>query len=139
MTESIKDMLIRHEGIRFKPYQDTLGYWTIGIGRCISTKGITKDEAMFLFFNDLEECIRDLANNIFQGRFYTFPEPVQKVLINMRFQLGHDGLLGFRKMIMAAKNNDWPEMALQMKDSKWYNQTTRRAEELIEIVRSEIK
>jgi len=41
MIAKIKEMLLRHEGLRLFPYQDHLGYQTIGIGRCIEKIGIT--------------------------------------------------------------------------------------------------
>jgi lysozyme len=134
MKETIEELLLRHEGLRFTPYQDTLGYWTIGVGRCISTKGITKEEALYLLNNDIEECKRDLVGNIFKGDFHTFPEPVQLVLVSMRFQLGPAGFRQFKKMITAFKAKDYDEAIVQMKDSSWYKQTTNRANDLIKMI-----
>jgi hypothetical protein len=37
-------------------------------------------------------------------------------------------------MIAAVENEDYPEMAEQMEDSRWYKQTTNRAQRLIERV-----
>ena len=135
MTETIKDMLLRHEGLRLTPYRCTADKLTIGCGRNLDDKGISKKEAMFMLFNDIEDCTRDLANNIFQGQFYTFPGPVQKALVNMRFQLGYGGFRGFKKMIAAVKDDDWREMIIQMQDSNWHKQTTNRANDLIQMVR----
>ena len=42
---NIYDQLRRDEGVRFKPYQDTVGKWTIGVGRNLSDKGINWVEA----------------------------------------------------------------------------------------------
>jgi lysozyme len=64
-----KELLIKHEGIRFTPYKCSMGRWTIGIGRNLSDKGITKEEALYLLDNDIKECERDLANDIFKGFF----------------------------------------------------------------------
>ena len=37
-------------------------------------------------------------------------------------------------MIAAVENEDYPEMAEQMEDSRWYKQTTNRAQRLIDRV-----
>ena len=131
---SIEQLLLKHEGLKLTPYRCTAGKLTIGVGRSLDTKGITKEEAMFLLRNDISECERDLANSIFQGQFYVFPESIQNVLINMRFQLGYAGFRNFKKMIIAFQNQDYQEAAAQMKDSNWYKQVPNRAKELIKMV-----
>ena len=134
MRETIENMLIRHEGLRFTPYKCTAGKLTIGVGRNIEEKGISKEEAMFLLHNDISECERDLANSIFQGQFYVFPESIQNVLLNMRFQLGYTGFRNFKKMIIAFQSQDYKKAAIEMKDSNWYKQVPNRAKELIKMV-----
>jgi lysozyme len=52
----------------------------------------------------------------------------------MSFQLGKPRLSKFKKMIAAVQNEDYPEMAEQMEDSRWYKQTTNRAQRLIDRV-----
>jgi len=135
----VQEMLIAHEGMRFTPYRCTAGKLTIGVGRSLDTKGITKEEAIMLLNNDISECKRDLANLVFKGQFYKFPEPVQHVLMDMRFQLGWKGFRGFRKMIIAFKELNYEEAIVQMMDSAWYGQTTNRANELIEMIREVIE
>ena len=54
------DLLIRHEGIKLKPYHCTSGKLTIGIGRNLEDRGITKEEAIYLLNND-----NDLASPVF--------------------------------------------------------------------------
>ena len=138
MIETIEELLIRHESIRFKPYLCTAGKTTIGAGRNLDDKGITKEEALYLLNNDIEECKRDLIGNIFKGGFYTFPEPIQHVLISMRFQLGRDGFREFKKMIQAFKDFNYSKAIVEMMDSDWYNQTRNRADDLIKMVRGVI-
>jgi len=128
----IKDQLIIHEGLRLKPYRCPAGKLTIGIGRNLEDKGITEDEALELLYNDLRECEKDLRDML--SDFEKYPDNIQHVLMNMRFQLGGQGLRGFRLMIRAVKNMNWPEMIRQMKDSAWYGQTPNRANDLIRLV-----
>ena len=135
MIETTEEMIIRHEGLRFTPYKCPAGRLTIGIGRNLEDKGITEEEALYLFKNDLDEVERDLSNGIFKGQFYDFPEPVRNALRDMRFQLGANGFRSFKKMITAFKNKDCQEAIVQMKDSKWYGQATKRANELIGLIK----
>ena len=54
MNELIKTMLVKDEGLRLKPYRDTAGKLTIGVGRNLSDVGISVDEAYYLLANDVK-------------------------------------------------------------------------------------
>ena len=84
------------------------------------------------FLNDVQVAIQD-CQTIF-GAFDKLPEDIQHVLINMSFQLGKPRLSKFKKMIAAVEAEDYQEMANQMEDSRWYKQTTNRAQRLIDRV-----
>lgn len=133
----IKEQLIDHEALKLKLYRCTANKLTIGVGHNIEDNGISYKAAMFILGEDIDECFEDLKR-IFK-HFENLPENIQHVLIDMRFQLGYDRFRGFRKMIIAVQAFNWREMVVQMKDSKWYRQTTNRADELIEMVNKEIR
>ena len=63
MYENIKEMLIKNEGLVLQVYDDSLGYKTIGVGRCLDKNGISEDEAMYLLENDIERVIASLDKN----------------------------------------------------------------------------
>ena len=42
--EKLLEELVKHEGLRLQVYQDTLGIDTIGIGRNLEDRGISKEE-----------------------------------------------------------------------------------------------
>lgn len=128
-------MLVQDEGCKLKPYRCTQGFNTLGVGRNLDTVGIRISEAKFMLENDISDCVTDLVQ-IFPD-LYAYPEDVQLVFLNMRFQLGPGGFRSFNKMIQAFRNRDYQEAIRQMKDSKWYSQTTNRADRLINIVESE--
>lgn len=132
-------MLTMHEGYRLKPYRCSAGKLTVAIGRNLDDKGISKKEALFMLTNDIRDCEHDLAKLIFPNQFYAFPEDIQLVLIDMRFQLGRKGFRGFKKMIFAFQENDYLEAILQMKDSKWYGQTQNRANDLINMIKKQMQ
>lgn len=131
--QGIQEQLIRHEGLRLKPYRCTAGKLTIGVGRNLDDKGISKEEALHLLNNDTTESFRKLTC-IFPDQFRGWPDKFQRVLTDMHFQLGDAGFRKFKKMIRAVKAEDRVEMIRQMRDSRWYRQTTNRAEDLIGMV-----
>jgi len=132
----VQEMLIAHEGLKFKPYVCSAGKTSIGVGRNLTDKGISHAEVMLMLHNDIDEAERDLSGRIFQGKFYEFPEPVQHVLIDLRFNLGYSGFRKFKKMIQAVRDRDWPEMIVQMRESIWFKQVPNRAKNLIKMVES---
>ena len=130
---SIEDQLILHEGLRLKPYRCTAGKLTIGVGRNLEDKGISHDEAMMLLRNDIAEVTAQLE------RFDWFRAlgPVRrKVLIDMAFNLGMGGLLGFQKMIEALERGDYERAADEMVNSRWYGQVGERGRRLERMMRT---
>ena len=71
--------------------------------------------------------------------FDLYPEDIQHVLLDMRFQLGHGGFRKFKKMIAAFQKYDLEKAVKEMKDSMWYEQTHTRANNLIKMVKQYIR
>lgn len=68
--------------------------------------------------------------------FDMLPEEVQKIAVNMCFNLGPTGYSKFKKHITAINNHDWAEAAAQMQDSRWYHQVGDRSKRLVSRMRS---
>ena len=130
---SIEDQLIMHEGLRLKPYRCPAGYLTIGVGRNLETKGISENEALFLLRNDIEEVTRQLE--LF-GWYVALGPVRRKVLIDMAFNLGMVGLMGFQKMIEALERGDYEAAADEMVNSRWYGQVGERGRRLERMMRT---
>ncbi|MEA1998778.1 MAG: glycoside hydrolase family protein [Euryarchaeota archaeon] len=134
MTESVLiDQLIHHEGLRLRPYRCPAGRLTIGVGRNLDDKGISHEEALYLLKNDISESVIDLQD-IFDGGLYRLPEIVQRVLIDMRFNLGASGFRRFKKMIAAVNIGNFDLAALEMENSNWYNQVGNRSKTLVKMM-----
>ncbi len=129
----LEHTLVRHEGLRLKPYRDTVGKLTIGVGRNLDDVGITEDEAMYLLHNDIVRVRTRLVR--------TFPwfqnlNPVRRdVVTNMVFNLGLGRFKRFRRLIAAIEICRWDQAAKEMLDSKWAKQVGRRAIELAQMMR----
>lgn len=126
--DALEELLIRHEGIRIHPYQDTVGKLTIGVGRNLDDVGLSKSEIMFMLRNDVMR-----AWSSAQGDYPWFVEldPIrQDVILNMIFNLGEGGFAGFKKLIKALDEKNFELAAKEMLDSKWATQVGLRAKEL---------
>lgn len=131
----IHEFLKAHEGLRLKPYTDSLGRVTIGFGRCLDTTGITKEEAEYLFANDVTRAT-NAAMRVYGERFGDLKPARQAALISMAYQLGEVGLAGFKDMLAFARAGDWEQAAKEAMESRWATQTLRRASETAEMLRT---
>ena len=130
----IRDEGSRQEGGRHMPYRDSLGFLTIGYGRCLDRIGISEAEAAALLDNDIKIAEEAVTANIvgLEGL-----DAVRRaVVVAMCFNLGLAGLLGFRRFLVALRAQDWPRAADEMLASKWHEQVGSRAERLAEQMRT---
>ena len=125
------EQLKRDEGEVLHAYQDHLSYWTIGIGILIDKRkggGLRPEESEFIFNNRLRLINEQLDRRIpWIGKL----DPVRRgVLVNMAFQMGIDGLLGFKNTLAMVERGDYAGAARGMLNSLWAKQTPARANRL---------
>jgi lysozyme len=129
----IYDQLRRDEGVRLRPYIDTVGKVTIGVGRNISDVGISADEAEILLQNDVSRAMASLQ----RLPFYSTLDPIrQAAIVNMVFNLGIDGFLAFGKTIQYLQTSEWEQAAKEMLDSEWAKQVGPRAYRISQQIRT---
>ncbi len=134
--DKLKAQLRRDEGSRSYAYQDTRGYWTIGVGHLIDRRGggLKPKFIEALFDDDIDEKVAQLTMAI---PFWPRIDPIrQGVLVNMCFNLGIDGLLGFHNFLAALERGEHDAAADAMADSQWHRQVGARALRLEETMRS---
>ena len=123
--------LKRDEGEKLHAYQDTLGFWTIGIGILIDQRkggGLRPEESEFIFRNRLKLLDEELARVL---PWLSKLDPARRgVLLNMAYQMGVTGLLGFKTTLALVSAGKYQEAAAQMLQSKWAKQTPARAQRL---------
>ena len=149
------DKLIEHEGMVLTVYQDSLGIDTIGIGRNLKDRGISKEEldyldipsmevvyeqgiteadARYLALNDITIVENELC------RVHSCVEELdsvrQLVLMDMAFNMGVPRLCKFKKMWNAIHEQNFETASLEMMDSRWARQVGRRAKILSEAMKS---
>ena len=132
----IEDQLRLDEGERLTAYQDHLGYWTIGVGRLIDSRkggGISRAESDMLLRHDIERVEQAIDRAL---PWAVTLDPVRRgALVNMGFQLGVSGLLGFAQTLAAIKAGEYQSAADRMLASRWASQTPARARRLSDQVR----
>ncbi len=128
----IKDLLIKHEGIRLKPYKCSEGKLTIGVGRNLEDRGISIEEALALLENDLTWV--ELALDKIFPNWLSWSENRKDAMRDMLFNLGESRFRGFYKMIKAGVEANWEVMAQEMLESRWASQVGKRANDLAELI-----
>ena len=138
-VEQLRDTLKVDEGCVNSIYLDHLNLPTLGIGHLINEwdeeygkpvgTPVSEERVNELFDKDIQITI-DECEQLF-GNFQDLPEQVQQILANMMFNLGRPRLSKFRKLCKAVAERNWKECAIQMEDSKWHKQVTKRADRLI--------
>jgi lysozyme len=129
--DHVRKQLIRHEGLRLKPYQDNAvpPRLTIGVGRNLDDVGVFSDEVELMLTNDINRSIKDLNDHL--DWWNSLDEARSGVLLNMTFNMGITGLLKFQKMLSALQSGDYQKAGEEMKDSLWYKQVGVRGLELV--------
>lgn len=134
----MQEQLLGDEGFRSAAYQDSMGFWTIGVGRLIDARkggGISPEEALFLLGNDIAAKERELDARIPWWRQET--EVRQRVMLDLAFNLGVAGLLNFRITLQSWKEGRYEEAADELESSQpWASQVGRRANRLAEMLRT---
>lgn len=120
------------EGVRYRPYRDTVGKLTAGVGRNLDDVPFSDDEVNLMLENDvaraetLAECLVPSFDSLTDNR--------KLVLTDMAFNMGN-GLGGFRTMLACVAAQNWDGAADAMLASQWATQVGQRAQSLASLMR----
>lgn len=137
-----------HEGVKLRPYRDSVGKLTIGVGRNLDDnpltpeerkacgdiyQGITKNAAYMLLRNDVTRCEEELRKNI---PFYLkLDVERQYALLDICFQQGLQGLLKYKKMLKHLENKEYHGAAFECLNSNYHKQTPSRCERIAKLIK----
>ena len=129
MSQGLIDRLKRFEGFRRYAYQCSQGKLTIGYGTMIERGGYGVPEhiAEALLIEYTEQLTRRFEE---LDWFRDLDQPRREAIIEMAYQMGYDGVLGFERMINAIKAEDWGRVHAEALDSRWAEQTPARARDV---------
>jgi lysozyme len=132
MIQELTKQLNRDEGRKPTVYKDSLGLWTVGVGRLVDPSrpgcGLRDDEMDYMLRNDINDRIDALTRAL--PWFQNLDDVRKGVLLNMAFQLGTNGVLAFANTLAKVQAGDYQTAATMMMQSKWATQTPERAARL---------
>jgi lysozyme len=138
----IMDMVKKHEGVRNKPYKDSLGLWTVGVGHLIGD-GKTLPPEWNREFSDKE------IMNLFQKDYTHHKEAAQAIpgfnnlntngqaaLIDLTFNMGPVWWKKWPTFTKQLSSGDIEGAAKNLEGSKWYGQVGSRAPKIVALLRA---
>jgi len=124
-------LLSQHEGRVAHAYQDSLGYWTIGVGHLIDKRkgGRLPEEIIDALLDyDMRKHWLELLEAL--PWVERLDDVRQAVLLDMAFNLGVPGLLKFKNTLRYVERGDYKLASSGMLASLWARQVKSRANRL---------
>jgi len=134
-------MIIAHEGIRNKPYKDSLGLWTVGVGHLIGdgkslppewNREFSQEEIMKMFEDDYAH--HRLAAQKIPG-FGKLGTSGQGALTDLTFNMGPSWIQKWPKLKEQLANSDLAGAASNLEGSKWYGQVKSRGPTIVGLLK----
>ena len=127
--------LRRDEGVRYRPYLDTSipPKWTVGVGHNLSasplpagwTYPLNDAQVNQLLASDIADTMHQLDVHLPWWR--SMDEVRQRVICNLCYNLGLNGLLGFHNALAAMQSHAYVTAAADLKASEWCGEVGARA------------
>ena len=139
--ENIKSMIIGHEGVRYEPYKDSLGLWTVGVGHLIGNgKTLPKDADRVYSGSEVAEMFQmDYAHHKKIAErtpgYNEANESGKAAMIDLAFNMGK-WWPKWPNTSKALKEGDFEKAARGLEDSKWYGQVGNRAKTIVSLIES---
>lgn len=139
-------ILTYEEGYREKPYIDTEGYPTVGCGIKIGPKGNSINSYTFtvprkvgdVWLQTFVDSVISQCNTnplIYAALKQCNPARAD-ILYSMAFQMGINGLAGFKNTLVMISNGNFTGGSSGMLQSLWAKQTPKRAQRHAEVMRT---
>jgi len=141
--QGIMNMIKEHEGVRYKPYKDSLGLWTVGVGHLIGdgkslppeyNREFSQKEVDDMFAKDYEHH-RKAAEKI--PGFSNLGQNGQGALTDLTFNMGPSWYKKWPNFVKTLSSGDIEGAASNLERSKWYTQVGRRGPRIVSLLRSE--
>jgi len=140
--KGIMEMIKIHEGVRTKPYKDSLGLWTVGVGHLIGDgKSLPPEWDRELSMKEVDELFakdymhhKEMATKT--PGWDKANETGQAAMIDLAFNMGGAWYKKWPTTAKALESGDFNKAADGLKDSKWYTQVKGRAVKIVEMIRN---
>ena len=135
LTEELIEEIKREEGFVPIVYLDGKGKKTIGYGTLLED-GISEAEAEMLLRHRLALMAEELERSRVGEVYANLKADARRALLDMAYNMGVPGLLGFRKMWAALAEGDYERAAEEALDSVYARDLPARAGRVAERMRS---
>jgi lysozyme len=112
----LRALLIQQEDMRLKPYTDTTGNLTIGVGRNLTVRGISQTEALGLLDDDIDYFVGVIQEKLPWAS--QLDDTRLLGVISVSFNCGIIGLLEFKEMLDALENKNWTKASQECLNSR---------------------
>ena len=130
-----KSLWAELESFRQFPYRDTTEHLTIGYGRNLEQRGITKPEAVYLMLSDIAYFFEKLL----EFKFFENLSDNRKIAVMLiAANVGINGLLSFKKMIMALESEDFERASDEILNSKAAEQAPSRYQKIADMIKNDL-
>jgi len=139
--DDVKAMVMQHEGVRYEPYKDTKGLWTIGVGHLIGDgkslpeewdRKFSEEEISNLFDEDFSHHKKIAEGTPGYGKAN---ESGKAAFIDLAFNMGK-WWPKWPNTSDALNQGNFSLAANELKDSAWYGQVGSRADTVVGLVAS---
>lgn len=143
---NIVKILNYEEGYKERPYIDTEGYPTVACGVKIGPKGASLSNYIFTVPREVGDVwlesfvastIKKMNENpLIISAMKACNQERKDILISMAYQMGVQGLAGFKNTLAMVSSGNFSGAASGMLSSKWAKQTPNRANRHAEVMRT---
>lgn len=134
MRAKLKSLLLQHEKFRQFPFSDMSGHITIGIGRNLSERGISTNEALALLDDDIFYFNSKLH---FLLPFYQLLDEARKLcLLDIVFHLGINDFLSHEVLLLAVEKGTYEKASKEILNCKAAHNSPERYQQLAYIMRT---
>lgn len=140
--DDIKAMIKKHEGVRYQPYKDSLGLWTVGVGHLIGdgkslppewNRTFSPAEVDTMFEEDYAHH-KKAAQGI--PGFGKLNEYGQGALTDLTFNMGPSWYKKWPNFTKQVESGDVAGAADNLESSKWYGQVGNRGPTIVSLMRA---
>lgn len=122
----VYSLLRYHEGVRYVSYPDSRGNPTIGIGHKLTTP-LTDTAVNQILHDDVNHTLVELQRLTW---FQKLDNVRAMAIVDMAFDMGVEGVLGFEAMIRAIAHENWVGAHDEVINSKWITEVGKRASDV---------
>lgn len=123
----------RDEGYKPLLYTDTTGHSTIGYGWNVQQRPISPERAKTILSWFVQDTWTELVSKL--PWLPNHPEPIQRSLADMAYNLGVTGLLKFTTFVSMIQNGNYSGAADDLLSTLWAKQVGTRASRIYSLIK----